>query len=137
MILLDTHAWIWWVHRDALLPSDIRAVLDLQQPGSLCVSAISLWEVAKLVQRKRLELPLEVYTWMDMALAGSDVSVIELSPAIAIASTTLPEPFHRDPADQIIVATSRVMDLPIVTCDGRIRAYPHVRLLAGSQLHDR
>ena len=101
------------------------------------MSAISTWEVAKLVERKRLDLPLDMSAWMDMAIGGSDVSVVQLTPAIAIASTTLPAPFHRDPADQIIVATSRVMDVPLVTCDGRIRAYPHVRLLEGSQLHER
>lgn len=136
-ILLDTHARIWWVHRDPLLPAESQAVLEPQPSGSLGVSAISLWEVAKLIERNRLELPLEPGAWMDMALGGSDVLVIELTPAIAIASANLPQPFHRDPADQLIVATSRTHDIPLVTLDGRIRAYPHVRLLTGSRLHDR
>jgi PIN domain nuclease of toxin-antitoxin system len=136
MILLDTHAWIWWVHRDPLLPEEVQAVLA-RQDDTLAVSAISLWEVAKLVERGRLELPSELPVWFDMALGGSDMSVVALTPAIAAASASLPGSFHRDPADQIIVATARVLDIPLVTCDLRIRAYPHVRLITGSQVQDR
>lgn len=136
MILLDTHAWIWWVHRDPLLPAAVQAVL-LRQDDTLAVSAISLWEVAKLVERGRLELPAALPVWFDMALGGSEVSVAALTPEIAAASASLPGSFHRDPADQIIVATARVLDVLLVTCDMRIRAYPHVRLLTGSQVQDR
>lgn len=135
MILLDTHVWIWWVHRDPLLPADLDSVLAQREP--LAISAISLWEVAELVERGRLELRLELPSWFDMALAGSEVEVVALSPAIAVASTALQGSFHRDPADQIIVATARLLDVPLATCDGRIRAYPHVRVLTGSQVQDR
>jgi PIN domain nuclease of toxin-antitoxin system len=51
-----------------------------------------------------------------------------LTPQIAVDSAHLPPPFHRDPADQVIVATARVLGCPLVTLDGRIRAYPHVTL---------
>lgn len=136
MILLDTHVWIWWVHRDRLLPADLLTVFE-QQRETLAVSAISLWEVAKLVERGRLELPSEVPLWFDMALGGSDVTLLPITPAVAAASASLPSPFHRDPADQIIVATARVLDIELATCDARIRAYPHVRLLTGSRVQDR
>jgi PIN domain nuclease of toxin-antitoxin system len=52
-------------------------------------------------------------------------------------SARLPGKFHRDPADQIIVATSRVLNLPLATCDEKIRAYPYVRILDGMMIHDR
>ena len=80
---------------------------------------------------------MEVHDWMELALDASGVSVVPLSPDIAVESTRLPGEFHRDPADQIIVASSRVHDFPLVTLDQKIRAYAHVRLLEDSRVHDR
>ncbi len=65
--------------------------------------------------------------WMRQALRGSGVRVLPLSPRIAIEATRLPLPFHRDPADQIIVATARVHGCPLVTLDRKLLAYPHVQ----------
>lgn len=92
------------------------------------ISAISCWEVAKLVEYNRLTLPLPVADWLDQALAYPGVHLLELTPQIAVESTQLPGTFHRDPADQIIVATARVYDCPLVTLDGRIQNYPHVQI---------
>lgn len=92
------------------------------------MSAISCWEVAKLVERGRLALPCPVFDWLQQALSYPGVRLIELSPRICVESTQLPGAFHRDPADQIIVATARVFDAPLVTVDGRILEYPHVKL---------
>lgn len=102
----------------------------------LAVSAISCWEVAKLVERGRLILPMEIEPWFDMALDGSGITLLPISPMVAAASTQLPGSFHRDPADQLIVATARVHELRLTTLDARIRAYPHVRLLEDEQIHD-
>lgn len=136
MILLDTHVWIWLVHRDPQLPSHLQELIEQRRSDGIAVSAISCWEVAKLVERERLELPLDIHEWMDLALVGSGIDLVALSPAIAIASTTLPGEFHRDPADQIIVATSRVLDARLATCDQRIIRYPHVKLVYDTQIHD-
>ena len=92
------------------------------------MSAISCWEVAKLVERQRLSLPCPVFDWIQQALSYPGVSLLDLSPRICVESTQLPGTFHRDPADQIIVATARVFDVPLVTVDAKILAYPHVRL---------
>ncbi len=137
MILLDTHVWIWWVHDADSIPAGLRAALELNAWNGLAVSAISCWEVAKLVERGRLELPADIHDWFDMALGGSGIVVVPLSPAIALASTMLPAGFHRDPADQIIVATARVHDFPLATCDEKIREWNHVRFLGESRIHDR
>ncbi len=136
MILLDTHIWVWWVHDDRM-PDGLRATLELKAHEGFVVSAISCWEVAKLVERRRLQLPMDLDAWLEMALGPSGVTLIPLSPRIAAASTRLPDDFHRDPADQIIVATSRIHDLPLATCDGKIRRYPHVRLVDEMWIHDR
>lgn len=132
MIVLDTHIWVWWVHGDGALSASTRAMLDGAEQTGLGVSAISCWEVAKLVECGRLSLPCPVLDWIRLALAYPGVRLIDLSPAICVESTQLPGAFHRDPADQIIVATSRFLDAPLVTADAKILAYPHLRLASAS-----
>ena len=128
MIVLDTHIWIWWVHRNPALPSQVRAFIESSRAGSIGISAISCWEVAKLVERQRIALPYPVFDWLQRALAYPKVKMLDFSPEIAVEATQLPGAFHRDPADQILVATARVFDVPLVTVDAKIRAYPHVKL---------
>lgn len=128
MLILDTHIWVWWAHGDPALPASLRALLEAAEQTSLGVSAISCWEVAKLVECGRLSLPCPVYDWIQQALSYPGVRLIELSPRISVESTTLPGSFHKDPADQMIVATSRILDAPLVTVDSKILKYPHVRL---------
>jgi PIN domain nuclease of toxin-antitoxin system len=129
MILLDTHIWVWWVDDNQQLVDRPRQLIQDNMRNGLEVSAISCWEVAKLVQYGRLELACPLEEWMGQALAYPGVQLVELTPRIAIESTKLPGSFHRDPADQIIVATARVYDIPLLTVDSRILQYPHVRTL--------
>ncbi|MFN0119619.1 MAG: type II toxin-antitoxin system VapC family toxin [Blastocatellia bacterium] len=129
MIILDTHVWIWWVHNDLLLPPEMAQAVAAHESVGPGISAISCWEIAKLVEYNRLRLPLPISDWMTQALSYPGITLLELSPEIAIDSTQLPQPFHKDPADQLIVATARIHNAPLVTCDLKIRAYPHVLLL--------
>lgn len=128
MILLDTHIWIWWVDGGSELPPEYAAIIESEAANGLGVAAISCWEVAKLVQLGRLSLNISVDRWLAQAIQPPIV-LLPLSPEIAVGSTQLPEPFHRDPADQLIVATARYYDCPLVTMDRLIRNYPHVRLV--------
>lgn len=130
MILLDTHVWVWWVHADTRLPVHRRDALDEAADEGLAVSVISCWEVAKLVEVGRLALPVDVAEWLSHALAYPGVQLLHLTPRISVESTRLPAPFHRDPADQIIVATARVHNIPVATADARIIGYPHVQSIA-------
>ena len=123
MILLDTHPWIWWVHDDARLPSNYRDELEYREADGLGVSVISCWEIAKLVEYNRLVLPVPVEQWLQQALSYPGIQLIDLTPRIAVESTQLPAPFHRDPADQIIVATARVHRCPLMTVDSKILDY--------------
>ncbi len=127
MIVLDTHIWVWWVDGGAQLPPDYLALLHAEAPNGLAVSAISCWEVAKLVELGRLQLACSVDQWLAQALQPP-VQLLPLSLEVAVESTRLPAPFHRDPTDQIIVATARWYDCALVTLDRLIRIYPHVRL---------
>jgi PIN domain nuclease of toxin-antitoxin system len=135
VILLDTHIWIWWVHGDDRLTKEYVDLLQLHEKAGLGVSVISCWEVAKLVEYQRLELPCLVSEWITQALAYPHLQLLHLTPEIAIEATQLPQPFHRDPADQIIVATARVHGGQLITLDGKIRNYPHVELLPTNDLH--
>jgi len=105
---------IWWV-TGALerLSKEGRFALERQQDtpagGGLLVSAISCWEVAMLVQRGRLALNMEVERWL------------------ALVATRLPEPFHPDPVDRFLVAQAHHLEIPLLSADSKILAYPHVR----------
>lgn len=128
MIILDTHIWIWWVRNDPQLPPAFYNYNLSEEPNGLGVSAISLWEVAMLAARGRLVLPISTLDWLTRALTARGTRLLELSPEIAAGSMELPGVFHRDPADQLIVATALVHDVPLVTLDGKIRKYAHVKL---------
>ena len=129
MILLDTHIWIWWVSQDARLTAEQQSLLEQHQASGFGVSAISCWEVAKLVELGRLQLALPVLQWLERALAYPGVRLLNLTPRIAVESTELPGEFHHDPADQILVATARVLNVPMLTADRKILDYPHVQTL--------
>ena len=129
MILLDTPIWVWWVDDSRQLTDRQRQIIQDNVQSGLGVSAISCWEVAKLVEYGRLELAGAVEEWMEQAMAYPGMQLLELTPQIAIESTKLPGNFHRAPADQIIVATARGYDLPLLTADRRILQYQHVRTL--------
>jgi PIN domain nuclease of toxin-antitoxin system len=126
MIVLDTHTWVWWVHGDERLTQAQREVITANESDLIGVSAISCWEIAKLVEYQRLELSSPLEEWFDQALNYPGVQLLALTPEIAIESTRLPGQFHRDPADQIIVATARVYGCSLVTSDDKILNYPHV-----------
>lgn len=129
MILLDTHIWIWWVSSSEKLSKTHRELLS-SADERFAISAISCWEVAKLVEYGRLQLDRKLAEWMDAALAIHNLTLLPLTPAIAVESTCLPEDFHRDPADQIIVATARIHGLELMTEDTRITGYPQVTVRA-------
>ena len=127
MIVIDTHILIWWVNQsDRLRKGTLERIENEADP--LAINAISLWEIAKLVQVGRLELSMPVEDWIEQALAYPKVMVVPLSPLIAVESTRLPPPFHKDPADELIVASARVLSCPLLTYDGKILNYPHVLL---------
>ncbi|MDE0297882.1 MAG: type II toxin-antitoxin system VapC family toxin [Candidatus Poribacteria bacterium] len=129
MIVLDTHIWVWWVHGDTSLTNEQAAWLQEYEPDGLGVSAISYWEIAKLVEYDRIVLPYPVEEWMGMALFYPGIRFLNLTPQIANESTQLPAGLHKDPADQIIVATARIYNCPLLTADAQILDYEHVETL--------
>jgi len=130
VIVLDTHVWVWWVHGDDQLTQAQIDAIEANEMDIIGVSAISCWEVAKLVERGRLELPCPLPEWFEQALSYPGIRLLPLTPEVAVESTQLPGEFHRDPADQIIVATARLHSCPLVTSDTKLLRYPHAETVA-------
>jgi len=127
--LLDTHAWVWWVQGDARLGRHIvRKLDDLPAEDRPAISDISLWEVATLVSLGRLEFPGTLESWLALAANPKTVRILPITTAIAAEVARLPDAFHRDPADRLIVATSRVHGLRVLTKDAAIAKSGLVKL---------
>ncbi len=119
--LLDTHVFIWWLNdRERLSPAQREVVESAGSQNPLLVSDISLWEVATLHGLGRIRLTLPIREWLDKAVAPPLVRRHGISPAIAAELAALPDSFHRDPADRILVATARVLGATLLTQDRRI-----------------
>ncbi|MFD1142805.1 type II toxin-antitoxin system VapC family toxin [Larkinella insperata] len=128
MILLDTHIWIWWIQAPERLKPTTLQFLDGLPPSDIFINAISCWELAKLVEKNRIDLSESVSGWLTNAIDYSGITVIPLERSIILDACNLPGEFHNDPADQLIVATSRVKNLPLLTADGKILTYRFVEL---------
>lgn len=120
--LLDTHVVIWWLTDDRRLSKAHARILERSERSGTTVglSALSLWEIAKLVERGRLELTQSLDDSLEQIEASAFVTILPLTARIAIESTRLGARFHADPIDQIIAATARCHGLALLTEDERI-----------------
>lgn len=133
-LLFDTHIWVWYVEgaRDRFsrrVEPAVEAAVDRRE---VLVSAISVWEIAQLEARGRLELSQDIRAWVARALAFPGVRLKAVSPAVAIDSTRLPGTPHGDPADRMLIATARLTGATLITCDTQILTYAkagHLRTL--------
>ena len=129
--LLDTHVLLWWLNQPSRLSrAQQRVVAAASGKSPLLVSDISLWEVATLCSLGRIRLNLPLRAWLEKAAAPPLVRRHGVSPAIAAELAVLPDTFHRDPADRILVATARVLGATLLTQDQRIIASRLVETLA-------
>ena len=130
MIVLDTHVWVWWVNGQPALSREAQRVIrDAASEAAVYVSSISVWEVSQLVAKGRLELTMDVESWVAKSEAMPFLHFVTVDNAIAMKSVRLPEPLHNDPADRIIIATSTILGFALVTRDKRILEYPQVRTI--------
>ena len=129
-LLLDTHILLWW-HGDSdrLTRPHARLLADAEKSGQpLGISAITLWELAKMTQHGRLETKEPLDVWLEELARHASLAVFPITSRIAAESVQLGPDFHKDPADQIIVATARCHGLRLVTADQRIRKWGKVLL---------
>jgi PIN domain nuclease of toxin-antitoxin system len=122
-VVLDTHAWVWWVEGDNRLGrKTLRALDELPENERPILCDISIWEVATLlvVGRWNCQMPFE--TWLEKATHPRTVTVMPITTAVGLELTRLPPKPHKDPADRIIISTARALKLPLLTLDRRILA---------------
>lgn len=123
-LLLDTHVWIWIMNGEERISQSFRTLVNQQrEKESLYISAISIWELGMLVERKRIELEMDCLDWVEQSLEGTGIDLLPLSPRIAIQSTRLPGEIHGDPADRILIATAFEHNAVLVTHDQKILNY--------------
>ncbi|WP_414589967.1 type II toxin-antitoxin system VapC family toxin [Scytonema sp. PCC 10023] len=121
-VLLDTHAFIWWVTDDSQLSSTARGIIA--DPGNvLFLSAASAWEIVIKVRLGKLKLPEPPETYIPSRLTMNRLEGLPIQMVHALQVTNLPD-LHRDPFDRIIIAQSQVEKTPIVTVDSQITQYP-------------
>jgi PIN domain nuclease of toxin-antitoxin system len=121
MIVMDTHAWLWWLSGDDdLSPAARDAIGRGLDGGILGVSAISVWEAALLVQKGRLLLAIPIDEIVAHCERLPGFQFLPVTPRIALASVALGLP-HPDPADRLIAATTLAHGATLVTRDDRLR----------------
>lgn len=125
--LLDTNIWVWMVESHKNIPRKIKTVLLEPDNYPFHISAISVWEVAKKVSLGKLALSIPIRDWLVQATRKPFIDIVPLTVDIALESTILPGKFHKDPADQIIVASARQCNMTLLTTDKLIMSYQHVK----------
>jgi PIN domain nuclease of toxin-antitoxin system len=127
VILLDTHAWIWFLSNPELLSTTARDHIDTAaKKDAIYISSISVWEMALLVLKKRLLLKMDLGQWIAAAENLHFLNFVPVDNAIALKSVNLPAPLHSDPADRIIIASALALNALLVTKDEKILNYPFV-----------
>lgn len=125
MIVLDTHALVWWVSDPQRLPRKAQRLIDnaAKTADSIAVSSISVWEIAMLVERGRLELTIDAETWIANIEALPFLTFVPIDNRVATRAVRLEGFPHRDPADRMIVATTLGLNATLITADKRLRSY--------------
>ncbi len=124
MILLDTHAFVWWVSDREQLSRLARAALE-KETGQIYLSVVSAWEVALLQKKNRLSLPMAASIFLHRAVIRHGIRELPLTRRTVLAAVDLPD-VHNDPFDRILVAEAIQARLVIVTKDSVIPNYPDV-----------
>lgn len=124
-LVLDTHAWFWLAVGDPKFSKwkDFDHAKKGFQNYELNISAITHWEISMLETKGGITLKLDCLSWLEESIKRTRVKVIELTPEISVAANRLPGEFHGDPADRIIVATTRLINGVLLTKDDRILQY--------------
>lgn len=130
MLLLDTHTWLWWLSNPESLSKKAARTIDKAiDENAIAISSISVWEVAMLVERERLQFNTDYRDFIENTEKLSFVKFIPADNTILLRSVTLPDFNHKDPADRIIIATANRLSATLITKDERILNYKYVKTL--------
>lgn len=127
MIVLDTHALVWWAVGDRRLSTGaLRAIRGAAKAGAIFASAISVMEIATAVRRGRLTLSVPFAQWLADLRALPELQFEPVTAEIAALAGSFDGAMHGDPADRIIAATAWSLGARLVTADRRLRGLPDV-----------
>lgn len=130
MIVLDTHALIWWVDNpDKLSKKIIEVINKAKKEENILVSSISIFEIFLLIKKGKLELATSPDVWLEKIESLPFVRFIPVDNQIAAYSVNLPDFIHKDSADRIIIATALNMGAKLVTSDKKILDYSKVQTI--------
>ena len=132
-LLLDTCALIYIALGTDLADEIQNALAQASATDSILVSPITAWEIGKLAARGRLQLTTEPLKLFEDFMSLPGTSLCALTPEMLVKASFLPELKHKDPMDQILISTARLLNIPLVTSDRAILAYGaegHVKTLA-------
>lgn len=127
MIVLDTHAWVWYASESARLSR--KAAAAIRRADALGVHPISCWEVMLLAERGRVRFSRDTSEWIEAALARPKIEVLAFSPAAAIRAAQFGDGFPGDPADRFIAAAALEAGAPLVSKDARIAALKGLKVI--------
>lgn len=120
-ILLDTHAFLWWITDDPRLSLRAREIIA-DGANVLFLSAASGWEIAIKAKLGRLRLPDEPERFILKQLESNAIEVLPVQMSHALHVYALPD-HHRDPFDRLLIAQAQLEKLPILTADPQISRY--------------
>ena len=124
-ILLDTHVLIWAVEKPEELGKNSKSLIE-DGKNEIFISPISTLEIAQLISSGRIELNQTLNSWIKKALRNLKAETVPFTHETAETAYRMQEPFHKDPADRILVATAVLENLSLMTADERILNYKHV-----------
>lgn len=128
-LLLDTHILVWFLDNSNELSSKIKNRIETAaNQNSIFLSAISIWEIAQLESKKRIQTEFGIEEYVQRICDIQGINLAPLTPDICCLGANLPN-FHKDPSDRIIVATSLILNAKLVTSDRHIIGYPKLRNL--------
>lgn len=124
-LLLDTHIALWLDSGNERLRASTRTLIDSswQTGGTILLSAVSVWEIALLVDTGRIDLDLPVEAWVSRFIERPGVAAVPVGHRAASRSYQLQHFAHRDPADRLLITTAIELGCPLVTYDERIATF--------------
>ena len=123
-LVIDTHVLLWTIFEPEQLKEDIKKHIALaQENNQLFISSISLWEIAMLYFKKRISIYEPIKAFLESIVNIHGAIIKDISPEVAAESILLADGFHGDPADRIIVATTKVHGAVLLTRDHKILSW--------------
>jgi PIN domain nuclease of toxin-antitoxin system len=128
-LLLDTHIALWLDSGDERLRPSTRALIDgcWRNGGTIFLSAVTVWEIALLLDTGRIELDIPMEAWVERFLERPGIEAVSLGHRAASRAYQLHHLEHRDPADRLLIATAIELACPLVTYDERLTRFAERR----------